>query len=41
MRNLAFLELFPIVVEVTIWEDRFRNKKVRIHCDSLGGGGGN
>ncbi|CAN2388360.1 RNA-mediated [Pristimantis euphronides] len=36
VRNLALLELFPIVVAVELWGDRFRNSKVRFHCDNMG-----
>lgn len=36
LRNLALLELFPIVLAVEIWGSAFRNKKVRFHCDNLG-----
>ncbi|KAM3934863.1 uncharacterized protein RB166_002258 [Leptodactylus fuscus] len=35
-RNLALLELFPIVVAFSVWGDSFRNKKIRLHCDNLG-----
>lgn len=34
--NLALLELFPLVVSLVLWGDRFRNKKVRFMCDNLG-----
>ncbi|KAM3936678.1 uncharacterized protein RB166_018784 [Leptodactylus fuscus] len=34
VRNLCLLELFPIVVALEIWGDRFSNKKVRFHCDN-------
>lgn len=36
LRNLALLELFPIVLAVEIWGRAFQNKKVRFHCDNLG-----
>ncbi|KAM3936010.1 uncharacterized protein RB166_003095 [Leptodactylus fuscus] len=34
VRNLCLLELFPIVVAVEVWGDRFRDRKVRFHCDN-------
>lgn len=34
--NLALLELFPLVVSLVLWGDRFRNKRVRFFCDNLG-----
>lgn len=34
--NLVLLELFPILVALFIWEDRFRNKRVRFFLDNLG-----
>lgn len=36
LKNLALLELFPIVLAVEIWGSAFRNKKVRFHCDNMG-----
>ncbi|KAM8945815.1 uncharacterized protein RCH25_049154 [Pelodytes ibericus] len=36
VKNLAFLELFPIVVSVILWGPCFENKKVRFWCDNLG-----
>lgn len=36
VRNLAFLELFPIVVAVDIWGEQLRNRKVRFMCDNMG-----
>ncbi|KAM3924807.1 uncharacterized protein RB166_008163 [Leptodactylus fuscus] len=35
-RNLALLELFPILVSVMVWGSAFRNKKICFHCDNLG-----
>lgn len=35
-KNLAFLELFPIVVSLEIWGEHLRNKRVRFWCDNLG-----
>lgn len=34
--NLALLELFPIVLVVEIWGDRFRDKRVCFLYDNLG-----
>ncbi|XP_044128316.1 uncharacterized protein LOC122921997 isoform X1 [Bufo gargarizans] len=34
--NIALLELFPIVMAVVLWGDRFANRKVRFNCDNLG-----
>ncbi|KAM3929167.1 uncharacterized protein RB166_006956 [Leptodactylus fuscus] len=36
VRNLALLELFPILVSVLVWGSFFRNKRIRFHCDNLG-----
>lgn len=36
VRNLAVLELFPIVLAVELWGEDFRNRRVRFHCDNLG-----
>ncbi|XP_040294444.1 uncharacterized protein LOC121005739 [Bufo bufo] len=36
VKNVALLELFPIVLAVTLWGEKFRHKKVRFHCDNLG-----
>ena len=33
-RDITLLELFPILVAVFVWEDKFRNKKIRFHCDN-------
>ena len=35
LRDLTFLELFPIVVAVYIWHEHFSNKKVLFWCDNL------
>ena len=35
LRDLTFLELFPIVVAVYIWHDHFTNKRVLFWCDNL------
>ncbi|KAM8966995.1 uncharacterized protein RCH25_025667 [Pelodytes ibericus] len=35
VRNLTFLELFPIVVAVEIWGPRLRNRKVCFQCDNM------
>ncbi|KAM4704927.1 uncharacterized protein WCC33_009743 [Rhinophrynus dorsalis] len=35
VRNLAFLELFPIVVAVEIWGEKLRNKKVLFWSDNM------
>ncbi|KAM3924714.1 uncharacterized protein RB166_008052 [Leptodactylus fuscus] len=35
-KNLALLELFPIVVALSIWGEGFRNKKVKLFCDNMG-----
>ncbi|KAM8945646.1 uncharacterized protein RCH25_048954 [Pelodytes ibericus] len=35
-RNLAFLELFPILVAVVLWGSVLRDKKVVFHCDNMG-----
>lgn len=34
--NLALLELFPILVSLEIWGERFRNRRVCFWCDNLG-----
>lgn len=34
--NMVLLELFPLVVALFIWGDRFRNKRVRFFSDNLG-----
>lgn len=34
--NLVLLELFPIVVALFIWGERFRDKRVKFHCDNMG-----
>ncbi|KAM3909894.1 uncharacterized protein RB166_021519 [Leptodactylus fuscus] len=36
VKNLALLELFPILVSVIVWGEFFRNNRVRFHCDNLG-----
>ncbi|KAM3916024.1 uncharacterized protein RB166_015396 [Leptodactylus fuscus] len=36
VRNLALLELFPILVSVMVWGEVFRNKRIRFHCDNMG-----
>lgn len=36
VRNMALLELFPILVSVVIWGEEFRDKKICFHCDNLG-----
>ncbi|XP_066431505.1 uncharacterized protein [Eleutherodactylus coqui] len=36
VRNLVLLELFPIVVAITLWGNHFRDRKVRFHCDNMG-----
>ncbi|KAM3920353.1 uncharacterized protein RB166_014754 [Leptodactylus fuscus] len=36
VRNLALLELFPIVVATVLWGDRLRDRRVRFLCDNLG-----
>lgn len=36
VRNLAALELFPIVLSVELWGQEFRNKRIRFHCDNMG-----
>ena len=35
LRDLTFLELFPILVAVYIWRELFTNKKVLFWCDNL------
>lgn len=34
-KNLALLELFPILVAVVVWGKIFRNRKVCFHLDNL------
>ncbi|XP_041347370.1 uncharacterized protein LOC121367333 [Gigantopelta aegis] len=34
LRNITFLELFPVVVAVTIWGNRLQNKKLLFHIDN-------
>ncbi|XP_069592246.1 uncharacterized protein [Ranitomeya imitator] len=34
-KNLALLELFPIVVAAFIWGENFKDRRVRFHCDNL------
>ncbi|XP_067318612.1 uncharacterized protein [Anolis sagrei] len=34
LRDLTFLEFFPILVAVRIWTNLFRNKRVRFWCDN-------
>ncbi|KAM3936164.1 uncharacterized protein RB166_003282 [Leptodactylus fuscus] len=36
VKNLALLELFPILVSVIVWGEFFWNNRVRFHCDNLG-----
>ncbi|XP_075715671.1 uncharacterized protein LOC142750558 [Rhinoderma darwinii] len=36
VRNLALLELFPIVVAAELWGDCLRDRRVRFVCDNLG-----
>lgn len=36
VKNLALLELFPILVASVLWGEVFRNKKICFHCDNLG-----
>lgn len=35
-RNLVLLELFPVVVAITIWSNFFENKRVMLHTDNKG-----
>ncbi|KAM4053257.1 uncharacterized protein ACNLHF_005994 [Anomaloglossus baeobatrachus] len=35
-RNLALLELFPIVVALEVWGQDLKDRKVRFMCDNLG-----
>ncbi|KAM3922975.1 uncharacterized protein RB166_012055 [Leptodactylus fuscus] len=37
VKNLALLELFPSVVALEVWGGVFRDKRLRLHCDNLGG----
>ncbi|KAM8960765.1 uncharacterized protein RCH25_036532 [Pelodytes ibericus] len=34
--DLAFLELFPILVSVELWGTTLRNRRVVFHCDNMG-----
>lgn len=36
VKNMALLELFPILVAVVVWGDLFRNRKICFHCDNMG-----
>ncbi|XP_029466048.1 uncharacterized protein LOC115095888 isoform X2 [Rhinatrema bivittatum] len=36
IKNINFLELFPIVVALSIWGKKLVNKKVLLWCDNLG-----
>lgn len=36
VRNLAAMELFPIVFFGGLWGKEFSNRRVRFHCDNLG-----
>ena len=33
-KDITLLELFPIVVALFIWEEKFRNKKIKFNCDN-------
>lgn len=35
-RNLVLLELFPVVLAVELWGERWRNLKIRLNCDNMG-----
>ncbi|XP_072254199.1 uncharacterized protein [Pyxicephalus adspersus] len=35
-KNLILLELFPLVVALTLWGSQLQNRKVRFHCDNMG-----
>ena len=35
-KNIAFLELFPICVALSIWGDKLNSKKIIMHCDNQG-----
>lgn len=36
LKYLVLLELFPVVVAISLWGESFHNKKVCLHCDNLG-----
>lgn len=35
-RNILLLELFPVLVAITIWGEFFRNKRIMLHSDNKG-----
>jgi len=35
-QNIAFLELFPICVALSIWGHELRSKRIILHCDNMG-----
>ncbi|OCT55200.1 hypothetical protein XELAEV_18003897mg [Xenopus laevis] len=35
IRNLTFLELFPILVSIVLWGNELRNSRVIFYCDNL------
>ncbi|KAM4017449.1 uncharacterized protein ACNLHF_007079 [Anomaloglossus baeobatrachus] len=36
MRNVALLEMFPILVALHLWREHLANKKIRFNCDNMG-----
>lgn len=35
-KNLVVLELFPVVVALSIWSQCFQNKRILLHTDNKG-----